>query len=191
MGQRSGDQRVADLFTKESHHRNLSVIHTAQNTFYKGKETIPSSAWISTISSSSNRMGTSNKFQSWQGTLTSDMFKLVLFMEKGGLYSNHGYPSAHWPDLACILCQLILQNYLKTRKSLPDLQLSNKFPYPSKKPDYITRLLIWYSVEDCQKEAWTKLDWSWLGKQIVFVKQYIQSKQYTFHNRHNHFKHTW
>ena len=32
------DKRVASLFTKQSHHRNISVIHVVQNIFHKGKE---------------------------------------------------------------------------------------------------------------------------------------------------------
>ena len=36
---RSGkDKRIADLFTKGSHHRNLSVIYIVQNIFHQGKE---------------------------------------------------------------------------------------------------------------------------------------------------------
>ena len=31
------DQRVASLFTKKSHHRNISVMYIAQNLFHRGK----------------------------------------------------------------------------------------------------------------------------------------------------------
>jgi hypothetical protein len=31
------DQRVASLFTKKSHHRNISVMHIVQNLFHRGK----------------------------------------------------------------------------------------------------------------------------------------------------------
>ena len=31
------DNRIVDLFTKGSHHRNLSVIYTVQNLFHQGK----------------------------------------------------------------------------------------------------------------------------------------------------------
>ena len=31
------DDRVVDLFTKISHHRNLSVVYLTQNIFYKNK----------------------------------------------------------------------------------------------------------------------------------------------------------
>ncbi|KAG8234622.1 hypothetical protein J437_LFUL014528, partial [Ladona fulva] len=34
---READGRVVDLFTKGSHHRNLSVIHLTQNLFHQGK----------------------------------------------------------------------------------------------------------------------------------------------------------
>ena len=34
----STDDRVVDLFTKISHHRNLSVVYLTQNTFYKNKQ---------------------------------------------------------------------------------------------------------------------------------------------------------
>ena len=34
------DQRVASLFTKKSHHRNISVIYIAQNLFHRGKHHI-------------------------------------------------------------------------------------------------------------------------------------------------------
>ena len=32
-----GDQRIADLFTKRSHHRNISVVYLTQNLFPQGK----------------------------------------------------------------------------------------------------------------------------------------------------------
>ena len=32
------DDRVVDLFTKISHHRNLSVVYLTQNIFYKNKQ---------------------------------------------------------------------------------------------------------------------------------------------------------
>ena len=38
MAQTGKDRRVADLFTKESHHRNLSVTGIVQNIFHQGKE---------------------------------------------------------------------------------------------------------------------------------------------------------
>ena len=38
MAQSGKDKRVADLFTKGSHHRNLSVIYIVQNIFHQGKE---------------------------------------------------------------------------------------------------------------------------------------------------------
>jgi hypothetical protein len=38
MAQSSKDKRIADLFTKGSHHRNLSIIYIVQNMFHKGKE---------------------------------------------------------------------------------------------------------------------------------------------------------
>ena len=38
MAQSGKDKRIADLFTKESHHRNLSVIYIVQNIFHQGKE---------------------------------------------------------------------------------------------------------------------------------------------------------
>ena len=38
MAQSGKDKRIADLFTKESHHRNLSVIYFVQNVFHQGKE---------------------------------------------------------------------------------------------------------------------------------------------------------
>ena len=39
MDQSGGDKRIANLFTKGSHRRNLSVIHIVQNIFDKSKET--------------------------------------------------------------------------------------------------------------------------------------------------------
>ena len=39
MTQSGGDKRIADLFTKGSHHRNLSVIYVVQNIFHQGRET--------------------------------------------------------------------------------------------------------------------------------------------------------
>ena len=38
MAQSGKDNRIADLFTKGSHHRNLSVIYIVQNVFHQGKE---------------------------------------------------------------------------------------------------------------------------------------------------------
>ena len=38
MAQSGKDKRIADLFTKGSHHRNLSIIHIVQNIFHQGKE---------------------------------------------------------------------------------------------------------------------------------------------------------
>jgi hypothetical protein len=38
MSQSGKDKRIADLFTKGSHHRNLSIIYTVQNIFHQGKE---------------------------------------------------------------------------------------------------------------------------------------------------------
>ena len=35
----STDDRVVDVFTKISHHRNLSVVYLTQNIFYKNKQT--------------------------------------------------------------------------------------------------------------------------------------------------------
>ena len=32
------DERITSLFTKKSHHRNISVIYIVQNVFHKGKE---------------------------------------------------------------------------------------------------------------------------------------------------------
>ena len=39
MTQSGGDKRIAHLFTKRSHHRNLSVIYIVQNIFHQGRET--------------------------------------------------------------------------------------------------------------------------------------------------------
>ena len=39
MAQSGGDKRIANLFTKESHHRNRSVIYIVQNIFHQGTET--------------------------------------------------------------------------------------------------------------------------------------------------------
>ena len=39
MTQSRGDKRIADLFTKGSHHRNFSVIYIVQNIFQHGRET--------------------------------------------------------------------------------------------------------------------------------------------------------
>ena len=39
MAQSGGDKRIANLFTKGSHHRNLSVIYIVQNIFHQGTET--------------------------------------------------------------------------------------------------------------------------------------------------------
>ena len=39
MTQSGGDKRIADLFTKGSHHQNLSVIYVVQNIFQQGRET--------------------------------------------------------------------------------------------------------------------------------------------------------
>ena len=39
MAQSGGDKRIANLFTKGSHHRNLSVIYIVQNIFHQGMET--------------------------------------------------------------------------------------------------------------------------------------------------------
>ena len=33
------DDRVVDIYTKISHHKNLSVVHLTQNLFYKNKQT--------------------------------------------------------------------------------------------------------------------------------------------------------
>ena len=38
MAQSGKDKRIADLFTKGSHYRNLSVIYIVQNIFHQGKE---------------------------------------------------------------------------------------------------------------------------------------------------------
>ena len=38
MAQSGKDKRIADLFTRGSHHRNLSVIYIVQNIFHQGKE---------------------------------------------------------------------------------------------------------------------------------------------------------
>ena len=38
MAQSSKDKRIADLFTKGNHHRNLSIIYIVQNIFHQGKE---------------------------------------------------------------------------------------------------------------------------------------------------------
>ena len=38
MAQSSKDKRISDLFTKGSHHRNLSIIYIVQNIFHQGKE---------------------------------------------------------------------------------------------------------------------------------------------------------
>ena len=40
MTQSGGDKRIADLFTKGSHHWNLSVIYVLQNIFHQGREII-------------------------------------------------------------------------------------------------------------------------------------------------------
>ena len=37
--QSSKDKRIADFFTKGSHHRNLSIIYVVQNIFHQGKKT--------------------------------------------------------------------------------------------------------------------------------------------------------
>ena len=39
MTQSGGDKRIADLFTKGSHHRILTVIYVVQNIFHQGRET--------------------------------------------------------------------------------------------------------------------------------------------------------
>ena len=39
MTQSGRDRRIADLFTKGSHHKNLSVIYIVQNIFHQGRET--------------------------------------------------------------------------------------------------------------------------------------------------------
>ena len=38
MSETSNDKRICDLFTKDSHHHNLSVICLVQNLYYQGKE---------------------------------------------------------------------------------------------------------------------------------------------------------
>src|SRR5690348_14956905 len=38
MAEMSGDVRLANLFTKGSHHLNISVLFIVQNVFHKGKE---------------------------------------------------------------------------------------------------------------------------------------------------------
>jgi hypothetical protein len=38
MAQSSKDKRISDLFTKGSHHRNLSIIYIVQSIFHLGKE---------------------------------------------------------------------------------------------------------------------------------------------------------
>ena len=38
MDQSGKDKRIADLFTKGSHHRNLAIIYIVQNIFHQGKE---------------------------------------------------------------------------------------------------------------------------------------------------------
>jgi hypothetical protein len=38
MAQSGKDKRISDLFTKGSHHRNLSIIYIVQNIFHQGKE---------------------------------------------------------------------------------------------------------------------------------------------------------
>lgn len=38
MAEACGDKKIANLFTKTSHHRNLTVIFILQNLFYQGKE---------------------------------------------------------------------------------------------------------------------------------------------------------
>ena len=37
MAQSGKDKRIADLFTKGSHHRNLSVIYIVENVFHQGE----------------------------------------------------------------------------------------------------------------------------------------------------------
>ena len=39
IAQSGEDKRIIDLFTKGSHHRNLSVIFIVQNIFHRGRET--------------------------------------------------------------------------------------------------------------------------------------------------------
>jgi hypothetical protein len=38
MAQSGKDKRIAELFTKGSHHRNLSIVYIVQNIFHQGKE---------------------------------------------------------------------------------------------------------------------------------------------------------
>ena len=38
MSEESNDKRICDLFTKGSHHHNLSAIYLMQNLYYQGKE---------------------------------------------------------------------------------------------------------------------------------------------------------
>jgi hypothetical protein len=38
MAQSAKDKRISDIFTKGSHHRNLSIIYIVQNIFHQGKE---------------------------------------------------------------------------------------------------------------------------------------------------------
>jgi hypothetical protein len=38
MAQSGKDKRISDLFTKGSHHRNLSIIYIVQNIFHQGTE---------------------------------------------------------------------------------------------------------------------------------------------------------
>jgi hypothetical protein len=38
MAQSGKDKRISDLFTKGSHHRNLSIVYIVQNIFHQGKE---------------------------------------------------------------------------------------------------------------------------------------------------------
>ena len=38
MAQSGKGKRIADLFTKESHHRNLSVIYIVQNIFHQERD---------------------------------------------------------------------------------------------------------------------------------------------------------
>ena len=37
MEDAGGDERIVNLFTRGSHHRNLSVIYILQNVFHQGK----------------------------------------------------------------------------------------------------------------------------------------------------------
>ena len=41
MSEASNDKRICDLFTKGSHHHNLSVICLVQNLYYQGKKVAP------------------------------------------------------------------------------------------------------------------------------------------------------